>query len=119
MNDPDDALADCHRLLQLLEEEYKDCTIVLIARLYYDAFQITISHGDQARASIFAERVYKTRVICEGEDSPQTKKLKNLMMSPSEHMSFGHSKRRGTVKGMVPKGLDGDAFEKWLWRQGK
>jgi hypothetical protein len=39
MKKPDDCLADCHCLLQVLEEEYKGSAGALIARLYYDAFQ--------------------------------------------------------------------------------
>lgn len=46
MNKPDDCLAGCHCLLQVLEEEYKGSAGALIARLYYDAFQISITHGD-------------------------------------------------------------------------
>ncbi len=64
MERPDDCLADCHSLLQVLEEEFHRGAS--IARLYYDAFQMSITHGDQARASVFAERGYKSRVICEG-----------------------------------------------------
>jgi hypothetical protein len=119
MKKPDDCLADCHRLLQVLEEEYKGSAGALIARLYYDAFQISITHGDQARASVFAERGYRSRIICEGEDSPETQKIKNLMENPARHRNFGASKRWKTAKGLVPKGLDTDGFEKWLWRQGK
>ncbi|TVY93099.1 SET domain-containing protein [Lachnellula willkommii] len=63
---PEESLADSQSLLRVLEEEYKDGVGVLIARLYYDAFQISISHGDQARASVFAERGFRSRVICEG-----------------------------------------------------
>jgi hypothetical protein len=106
-------------LLQVLEEEYKGSAGALIARLYYDAFQISITHGDQARASVFAERGYRSRIICEGEDSPETQKIKNLMENPARHRNFGASKRWKAAKGLVPKGLDTDGFEKWLWRQGK
>jgi hypothetical protein len=91
----------------------------LIARLYYDAFQISITHGDQARASAFAERGFRSRVVCEGEDSPETRQIKCLIESPAGHRNFGASNRWKTAKGLVPKGLDTDGFEKWLWRQGR
>ena len=119
MNRPDDCLADCHSLLQVLEEEYHGGAGALIARLYYDAFQISITHGDQARASVFARRGHKSRVICEGEDSPETRKVKNLMENPAGHRNFGASTRWKTTKGLVPKGLDAGGFERWLWRQGR
>jgi hypothetical protein len=119
MKNPDESLADCHALLQILEEEFKGSAGVLIARLYYDAFQISISHGDQARASAFADRGYRSRVMCEGEDSPETRRIKSLRDNPAQHRNFGASKRWKTAKGLVPKGLDTDEFEKWLWRRGK
>jgi hypothetical protein len=115
---PEESLADCHSLLQVLEEEYKGSAGVLIARLYYDAFQISISHGDQARASAFAERGFISRVMCEGEDSPETLQIKSLRENPALHSNFRASERWKTAKGLVPKGLDTDGFEKWLWRQG-
>lgn len=120
MNKPGDCLADCYRLLQVLEEEFQGCADVLIARLYYDAFQISITHGDQARASVFAERAYQSRVICEGEDSPETREIKHLMENPAVHRNFGASNRWKLAKKLVPKGLNTTSeFEKWLWRQGR
>lgn len=117
MSRPDDCLADCRSLLQVLEEEFHGGAPS--ARLYYDAFQICITHGDQARASVFAGRGYKSRVVCEGEDSPETQKVKNLMENPASHRNFGASTRWRTAKGLVPKGLNADEFERWLWRQGR
>jgi hypothetical protein len=101
MNKPDDCLADCHCLLQVLEEEYKGSAGALITRLYYDAFQISITHGD------------------EGEDSLETREIKNLMENPAGHRNFGASQRWKTAKGLVPKGLGTGGLEKWLWRQGR
>ncbi|KAH8691743.1 hypothetical protein GQ44DRAFT_754036 [Phaeosphaeriaceae sp. PMI808] len=98
MNRPHDPLADCQRLLQIIEEEYDGNGSPLIARLYYDAFQISITHG---------------------EDSPETRRIKNLMENPARHRNFEASKKWKTAKRLIPKGLDSDNFEKWLWRRGK
>lgn len=119
MNKPDACLADCYLLLQVLKEEYEGDAGALIARLYYDAFQISITHGDQARASVFAERGYRSRVMCEGEDNPETRKTKDLMENPAAHRNFGASMRWKTAKTLVPKGLDTGEFEQWLWRRGR
>ena len=113
---PEDCLTDCYQLLQVLDAEYKGHAGALIARLYYDAFQISITHSDQARASIFAERAYQARLICEGGDSPETRKVQRLMESPAEHGNFGVSKRWKTQRKAVAKDLDTYEFEKWLWR---
>ena len=110
---PDACLADCRSLLQLLEEEFNGGAAgALIARLYYDAFQISITHSDQARASVFAQRAYESRVICEGQDNPETRRMKRLMGNPAEHLNFRASTSWKTVKGLMPKGLDPEDFEK-------
>ena len=119
LNKPDDCLADCYLLHQIVKDEYKGNVGVLDARLYYDAFQISITHGDQARASVFAERGYQSRVMCEGEDSPETIRMKRLKDDPTQDMSFGVSRRWYTPKRMVPKSLDDSEYENWLWRRGR
>ena len=54
-------LHDAHALLRLLEEE--GVADARIPRPYYDALQIVIANGDQARAKAFAERAYAARVV--------------------------------------------------------
>ncbi|KAJ5642620.1 hypothetical protein N7490_006620 [Penicillium lividum] len=89
MSTPHESLHNCYSLLRVLEQEFDGYAGALIARLYYDAFQICIAHMDQARASIFAERAYQARFICEGEDSPETERMKSLASEPADHSSFG------------------------------
>ncbi|KAH6383637.1 hypothetical protein HBI60_255450 [Parastagonospora nodorum] len=63
---PDKSLGACRSLLMALDCENAGYAGILNSRVYYDAFQVCIAHGDQARASVFAERSYETRVLCEG-----------------------------------------------------
>jgi hypothetical protein len=114
---PIKALADYQELTRISDDEYDDAASPLHARLYYDAFQISITHSDQARASIFVKRAYEARVICEGEDSPETQNMKRLMKHPGAHRNMGISKRWEMTTAMVPKDLDADRFDLWLWRQ--
>ncbi|CAF9915216.1 MAG: hypothetical protein GOMPHAMPRED_000661 [Gomphillus americanus] len=117
MGDPKACLQDCFALLRTLEEEYNSYAGPLLARLYYDAFQICIAHGDQARARVFADRAYKARVICEGIDSPEILKMERLSKTPAMHPSFEmYSTNWELEKSLVPKSLDGPAFETWLFR---
>ncbi|KAF5876089.1 putative set domain-containing protein 5 protein [Botrytis fragariae] len=117
-SNPQESLRDCYSLIQVLDQEFDGCAGALISRLYYDAFQISIAHGDQARASIFAERAYKARVICEGEDSPETLRAKSLALKPAVHSSFEvYSRKWKSVRDSAPKGLDTVEFDKWLFRQ--
>jgi hypothetical protein len=48
--------------------------------------------------------------MCEGEDSPETSKIKALMENPTAHRNFGASRRWQTGKKLVPKGLNTEDF---------
>lgn len=115
---PGACLADCLSLLKLLEEEYGEAASIFVARACYDAFQISVAHSDRSRASAFAERAYKARIICEGEDSPATQRMKRLMENPASHRNFGacSKKWKGSDK-FLPSSLSADEFESWLWRR--
>ncbi|KAI0114520.1 hypothetical protein GGR51DRAFT_504756 [Nemania sp. FL0031] len=117
MTEPLKSLQECQALLKALVDEYGADNTVLIPRLYYDAFQVAITHGDEARAKVFAERSYKTRVAFQGEDNPETKRARGFMQNPASHMAFCLGSRRWkTSKTAQPKNLGVDEFEKWLWR---
>jgi hypothetical protein len=103
-------------MLHVLQGEYHGRASPLDAELYYGAFQIAITHGDQARASVVAGRGYDARFICLGEDSPDTAQMKAFKANPSMHRNFWASNKMRTAKTAVPKGLDDGDFEKWLWR---
>ena len=115
MDYPDDGLADCYSLLQHVQDEYQDSADIFMGKVYYDAFQIYIAHGDQARAKVFAERKHQLDIIHLGEDNPDTWESKDLAENPSKHNYFGLSSRWETAQDLVSEGLGTDAFEAWLW----
>jgi SET domain len=115
MERPGTALARCRELLSLYEIEA--ITDPRVARVYYDAFQICITHGDEARASLFARKAYETRLYLEGEDSPDTQKMKSFMANPANHMAFGYSESWEQSKAAVPKNVNAQEFDRWLWLQ--
>ncbi|KAF5711077.1 SET domain-containing protein [Fusarium mundagurra] len=88
-DNPESSLKACLSLLHTLREEYGVCVAPHSARLYYEAFRICIAHGAIGGPTTFAERSYQARVICEGEDSPETLRMKSLVMEPKAHSSFG------------------------------
>ncbi|KAI1134487.1 SET domain-containing protein [Hypoxylon sp. FL0543] len=120
LSHPCASLADCRSLLRLSKEEYGETGVVLEMRLYYDAFQISAAHSDRTRASAFAERAYRARVICEGEDSPVTQQMKRFVENPALHSTFGcySTKWKGSNK-FSPSSLSPTEFEAWLWRHAK
>lgn len=114
---PEASLKDCHNMLQLLREEFDGYIGTFGGMLYYDAFQICIAHGDEARAGVFAERAYELRRICDGDDVSETQDLKALSENPAGHPSFAVLSRKWKrKKSKVPKGLGTVKFEKWLFR---
>lgn len=112
---PESCLQDAHTLLRLLEAEV--ITDARLARLYYDAIQVAIAHEDKARGKVFAERAYATRLCCEGEDSPETLKTRDLAANPARHPSFGLSQKWKQSEKLVPTSLKSEDFEAWLWRR--
>ncbi|KAF4894958.1 SET domain-containing protein 5 [Colletotrichum fructicola] len=103
-----------HEMKHLMEEE--GITDARIPRLYYDALQIMIAHGDEARARVFAERASAERICVEGSDSPQVLRLQRYAQNPASHALYGTSKRWAQKADNVPRGLNDQDFEKWLWR---
>ncbi|PNP85936.1 hypothetical protein FNYG_00992 [Fusarium nygamai] len=89
MHNPEANLEACLSLLHTLQEEYGVCVAPHSARLYDEAFRICIAHGAVGGPTTFAERSYQARVICEGEDSPETLRMKSLVMQPETHDRFG------------------------------
>lgn len=101
-------------MLQLLEEE--GIWDAGVPRAYYDAFQIAIANGDEARAKIFAERSYAARVIIEGDDSPEAAKLKQLADRPTQHRLYkAYVESQQGIS--PPQEMDGLEFDDWLWRE--
>ena len=115
MSVPLQALHDVHKLLNILQQEA--ITDASVPRAYYDAFQIAVTHGDIARASIFAERAGSSRAVLEGNDSPTVQKMQKLSRNPSQHMAYGFSSKWRTTRGEIPKDLDEAEFERWLWKE--
>jgi hypothetical protein len=121
MSRPHDCLVDCQNLFQAIEQEVDGSGSPFIARLYYEPFKFA------SLMVIRLEREVSQRghmspgftVICEGEDSPEKRRMKNLMANPAQHKNFGASKKWKTTKVLIPRGLDSNSFEKWLWRQGR
>lgn len=109
------ALHDVHKLLQLCEEEgLEDASV---PRAYYDAFQIAIYNGDEARARVFADRARTSRAILEGRDSPTVRKMNDLARDPTKHSSYGSSSRWRTSTEDIPSGLPSEGFDTWLWKE--
>jgi len=112
---PPGCLRKTRDMLRLLREEGMGGST--IPRVYYDAFQVAIANGDQARAQVFAKRWYESRVVVEGEDSEDAVRDKGLIDRPSSHRLYGTTMKWKQAVFRVPSGLNEEAFENWLWRE--
>ncbi|KAG9494754.1 hypothetical protein J7337_013893 [Fusarium musae] len=113
-SDYDTGLYLAHTLLHLLEEE--GICDAGVPRVYYDAFQMAIANGDEARAKIFAERAYAARVLIEGDDNPDTAKLRTLTERPSQHPLY-QTNKDSPPDITPPREIDQPKFDDWLWRR--
>jgi hypothetical protein len=102
-------------MIRFMEEEH--IVDARVSRAYYDALQISIAHGDQARAKVFAERAYRTRVLLEGDDSQEPKRLKQFMEQPSTHRLYGTTMKWRQEPNKIPQDKSAEDFETWLWRR--
>ncbi|KAM0328679.1 hypothetical protein ACHAQA_005091 [Verticillium albo-atrum] len=117
LNDPRKILECYLALLQIMDAEYGSYPDRTKLKVYYGAFDIVISHGDRARGGLFAKRGYDMSLICEGENSPGTKQWKTLMEKPERHANYGALSMGWKRKKLAyPKDLEGDDFEKWVFR---
>lgn len=115
MSKPLECLHDAHKVFRMLNDE--GITGSRISRIYNDALQITIAHGDQARAKVFAQRAYDWRLVLEGEDSPETMRLKRIIDNPASHGLYDAEMSWAQPVEATPQGLSETDFEKWLWRE--
>ncbi|KAF2435328.1 SET domain-containing protein [Tothia fuscella] len=111
---PEKALSDCRELLDLYRKE--KISDARLPRLYYDAFQICIMHGDQARGREFALRCAKEWTICQGNDSEDVLEMLDYADFPSSHGGFGGSMKWEQSIDAIPRGKTEEEMEKWLWR---
>ena len=114
-SDYDAGLHLVRTMLRLLEEE--GVWDAGVPRAYYDAFQIAIANGDEARAKIFAERSYAARVIIEGKDSPESARLKLLADRPAQHWLYETCLDSPQGISPPPQETDGMEFDDWIWRE--
>ncbi|TVY60112.1 SET domain-containing protein 5 [Fusarium oxysporum f. sp. cubense] len=117
-------LSDPKRVLGYVDQQvrlYNEQTLddVGLPRAFFDAAQITVAHGDLARARVFTERAAAGWLVLEGDDSPRVLNAKQLAQDPSSHDTYGYSTAWRTAVDDVPQGLDSNEFENWIWKREK
>lgn len=117
LSDPKRILRYVDRQVRLYNEQGPDDAG--LPRAFFDAAQITATHGDLARARVFTERAAAGWLVVEGDDSLRVLKTKQLARNPSSHDTYGNSAAWKTAVDDVPQGLDSNEFEDWLWKREK
>jgi hypothetical protein len=101
-----------HHLRTMIVCKEKECIAdARVARAYYDALQISIAHGDQARAKAFSERAYRERVFLEGDDSPEARRFKRLIERPSIRRLYGTTIKWKQGPDKILQGSSAKSFE--------
>ncbi|KAJ6105215.1 SET domain-containing protein [Penicillium sp. IBT 18751x] len=90
-----------------------------LSRVYLDAAQVAIVHGDLARGRIFAERAVRSWRISGGSDSKAVIEYGALEQNPSQLPIYGMTMQWKTAVDDVPTVLGSTQFEDWLWKREK
>lgn len=88
-----------------------------LSRVYLDAAQVAIVHGDLARGRIFAERAVRSWRISGGSDSKNVIEYGALSQNPSQLPLYGMSMQWKTAVDDGPNALGSTEFEDWLWKR--
>lgn len=114
MYDGPKALGACRTIIEHLEDE--GIQDMRVARAYYDSFQICVSNGDIARASVFARKHIEEMMVCEGDDAPGLKERQAFVENPGSHRLAGVSNQWESKLEDRARSDHAD-FEGWLWRR--
>lgn len=90
-----------------------------LSRVYLDAAQVAIAHGDLARGRIFAERAVQGWRISGGSDCQNVIEFESLPQKPSQLPLYGISMQWKTTVDEVLSALEPTEFENWLWKREK
>lgn len=88
-----------------------------LSRVFFDAAQVAIVHGDLARGRIFAERAVRSWRISGGSDSKNVTEYGTLPKDPSKLPLYGMSTQWERTMDDVPNTLGPTEFEDWLWKR--
>ncbi|KOS19317.1 SET domain-containing protein 5 [Escovopsis weberi] len=118
--EPAQAMREAERALELLREEGIDDERVSSA--WYDAFQVALFAGDAARARVFCERAFLSRIVVEGMDSVEVQVIFHSYMNPLRYpYSFLSSKPSSDPGPHIPLAPDEEfsrsVYEGWLWNR--
>ncbi|WEW58841.1 hypothetical protein PRK78_004309 [Emydomyces testavorans] len=115
MNEPLACLHNAHTAMLLQKEE--GLLEVLAWMFYYDPLLITMTHGDRARARVFAEMAKAASIVSYGMDHPIALGANFLVDDPA---GFGLSEKTALWKlsvDEIPRDLSKEDFETWLWKR--
>lgn len=108
------ALRHSRELIEVAEAVGMSNTIISDA--LREAAMTCIFNSDQARANIFAQKAYETRLVLEGPDSVNVKKLAKFAKNPANYKDFGITDDWKSKPQDIPTDMTDTDFEMWLWR---
>ncbi|KAL2067522.1 hypothetical protein VTL71DRAFT_1947 [Oculimacula yallundae] len=111
----ENCLSDLREMKGLLQDIYRNSPGTALAWVYFTASEVAASQSDLARASVFAERAYEARVVCEGVIHQLVLWCGKVGADLRLHEGYGSTDFRETSVDMVPLGLGVEEFEEWLW----
>lgn len=110
--DPEEYLALVYKIIDMFAQT--GITDDNLAKAFGAAYMVASYHGDEARASVFAERTRENLFYIAGPDHLDTIKYKKLAKDPAKDPGFGVTTTWATTAA-APNPMAGD-HETWLWR---
>ncbi|CCE29282.1 uncharacterized protein CPUR_02975 [Claviceps purpurea 20.1] len=90
-----------------------------LAHVFESAAALAIAYGDLARGRIFMQKARSTWTTIFGSGNESDALYGAFARDPSLHPRYGFSMEWKTALKEIPKGLEPDDFEDWLWKRGK
>ncbi|CCX06260.1 hypothetical protein FPQ18DRAFT_354171 [Pyronema domesticum] len=85
-----------------------------IPRVYYDAFQVCVAHGDLARAKVFMRLHNDMKERIEGDWAVDAEK-RELVERPERHRLYRQVSRRWNTNVQHAREEGSEGFVEWLW----
>jgi hypothetical protein len=83
--------------------------------VYEDALDVVLRYGDAAGAKVLALRASNGYKMCEGEDEPNTVKMKGIADDPIQSKRWKENEKGSRTLDDIPRGLSDEGFDDWLW----
>lgn len=113
VSNPARAMKFCQQVIELFPLESLSGEV---PRVYFDAFQVALAHGDQARASEFMKIKIRLRKLYEGDDASDLTPESNAWVErPQAHYTYRAVSNQWSTSLSMRQNEKSAGYKGWLW----